>query len=125
MALIDDQLRTLQDTYSSAICLPLPDGSSLVTVPEVKLPSGWSSPQATVKFLLPVGFPHAQPDCFWIEPHIRLASGAMPQRSNVQVIPGTTDNWVWFSWHATKWRANDDTISTYMKIIEARLREAR
>jgi hypothetical protein len=125
MSVIDDQLKELQKEFPLAGITPLPDGSHVVAVPGVKLPSGWSQPQTTVKFLTLANYPNSVPDCFWVEPHIKLANGAPPQNTNLQVIPGTGDNWLWFSWHANRWNPNRDTLSTYLNVIAARLREPK
>jgi len=125
MSLLDDQLKFFQEEFPTASLTPLQDGSHVVTVPGVKLPVGWSQPQTTVKFLLLANYPHSVPDCFWVEPHIRLANGALPQNSNTQAIPGTNETWLWFSWHASRWNPNRDTLSTYMNVIAVRLREAK
>lgn len=125
MSLLDEQLKILQEEFPEATITRLQDGSHVVMVPGVKLQNGWSHPHTTVKFLVLANYPHSAPDCFWVEPHIRLANGSVPKNSNPQIIPGTAENWLWFSWHTSRWSPNRDTLSTYMKVIEARLRDGQ
>jgi hypothetical protein len=125
MSLLDDQLRVLQEEFADANIKQLPDGSHVVTVPGVDLPQGWLLSQTTVKFHLAPSYPHGRPDCFWAEPALRLKNGAQPQNTNIQAIPGTSEAWLWFSWHASHWNPNRDTLTTYMNIIRERLRRVQ
>jgi hypothetical protein len=101
---------------------PLADGSTLVTA-VVPLPPGWNQTQATVQFLLPVAFPSAQPDCFYAEPQLRLANGAMPANAGLQPLEG--EQRLWFSWHLAAWSPATDTVETYLRFVERRLRDVR
>jgi hypothetical protein len=100
-------------------------GPSVVSVPGVRLPPGWSQEQVTVHFLVPVGYPHANPDCFNVDEGLRLVSGAMPQSAQHQPMP-VVGNTLWFSWHLQKpWKPGRDTLLTWMGVITARLADAR
>src|SRR3989338_331947 len=125
MSLLDDQLHVLQEKYVGASMQPLPDGSHVLTIPNVKLPDGWSAPQTTVKFHIAPGYPHGALDCFWVEPTLRLKNGAQPQNTNITRIPGTGEPWLWFSWHKSHWNANRDTLTTYMNVIYERFKKAQ
>jgi len=125
MNLIDEQLKILQEEFEGANLTLLPGGSQLVMVPHVKLPDGWSQKEITVKFVILANYPHSAPDCFWTDQNLKLKNGTLPKNTNPQVIPGTSYNELWFSWHAGRWSPNRDTLLTYMKVIEARLREAQ
>ncbi len=125
MSLVDEQFRLAESEYGGAHLTSRPDGTYVVEIPNLPLPPGWSKSRTSVKFIVPVGFPHAVPDCFWTDQDLRLASNADPQASNIQPLPGTSEVHRWFSWHANKWAPNRDSLMTYIKIIEARLREAR
>lgn len=122
MGLLDEQLSVLQIEYAGAEKHPLPDGSHVITVPGISLPEGWSTSNTTAKFLVLAAYPHAKPDCFWVDPSLRLKSGAQPQNTNTQQIPGTSHTWLWFSWHATQWNPNRDTLTTYVNVIRERLK---
>jgi hypothetical protein len=100
----------------------LADGSTIITVP-VALPAGWNQQIATVQFVLPVAFPSAQPDCFYANAGLRLADGSMPVNSGFQPLDG--QQLLWFSWHLATWSPATDTIETYLRFIERRLRDAR
>ena len=127
MDIVDQQFADLRKVYPKAQLERISNGSALIEIPEFELPPGWNVPQGTVVFLLPPGYPSAQPDCFWLEPlPIRLTGGATPQASNdANPIPGVGQRGTWFSWHLQAWHANSDTILTYVNVIKQRLFPAR
>jgi hypothetical protein len=98
----------------------LADGTAIVTA-VVTLPPGWNQQSATVQVVLPVAFPSAQPDCFYVEPSLRLADGSMPANSGIQALDG--QELLWFSWHLTTWSPACDTIHSYLRFVESRLRD--
>lgn len=100
----------------------LTDGSAIATA-ELALPAGWNRTHARVRFVLPVAFPAAQPDCFFADLDLRLANGAMPQNSGVQQLEG--ENLLWFSWHLSTWSPSADNTNTYLRFVERRLRDVR
>jgi hypothetical protein len=125
MPIADQQFALLQQYFAEAVMRPLPSSGQLITVPKVQLPSGWSQPATTVYFIAPVGYPLAKPDCFWADPNLRLSNGSMPQAANITPIPEVGQGQLWFSWHANQWNPNRDNLLTYMRVIEARLKQAR
>lgn len=125
MSLLQRQFEILRDKYSNAQIETLPSGASLITIPAMKLPDGWSHKETTVKFIAPTGYPFAQPDCFWIDNEVRLENGAMPQASNITPIPETNVNHLWFSWHVSNWDANRDNLLGYLGVIMNRFKEAK
>ncbi|MDQ7995274.1 MAG: E2/UBC family protein [Luteibacter sp.] len=100
------------------------DGSHLVMLPSVALPPGWSQPSTHVRFVVPVGYPYAAPDCFWADQSLRLATGMLPQNSaNGNPSPGQPDPaTLWFSWHlnATLWTPGASDLMTYVRVIKKR-----
>src|SRR5690242_20089017 len=100
MSIVDEQLKALQLEWPAASAQRLPNGTVLITVPEVPLPTGWTKERSTVRFLAPVGYPHAKPDCFWADVDLRRANGALPQAANEnQEIPESGgQRGLWFSW---------------------------
>lgn len=98
----------------------VPDGTTIVTS-LVALPPGWNQRSATVQFVLPIAFPAAQPDCFYTEPSLRLANGSMPANSGIQLLDGQQR--LWFSWHLTAWSPARNTVDTYLRFVERRLRD--
>lgn len=108
----------------------LPNGSYLITVPDVDIGAGWNRNTANVIFVAPPGYPAAPPDCFWVTPaEFRLQGGATPQASNdSNPIPGDTNpgrRTTWFSWHLQGWDPNRDSLQTFFKVIMNRLKPAR
>ena len=102
----------------------LPSGAALITVTDITIPPGWNIDVATIRFIVPVGYPSAQPDCFWIQPTIQLSNGTVPKNSSMSQIPETTDTWLWFSWHLQpgQWKPNRDDLLTYFFIVMSRFK---
>lgn len=125
MNLIEEQLKQLLELHMKTAITALPDGSTLVAVPNVRIPPGWSLTEGTVAFAIPAGFPTARPDCFWTDSGLLLANGGQPANSNPQVPPGGTTMMRWFSWHLQTWDPNRDTVYTYLDFCVARFRDCR
>jgi hypothetical protein len=127
MSILDIQFADLkaQPNCAGADLQLLPDGSAVLTIPNFPLPAGWSKPTATIRFVAPVGYPHAKPDCFWADPDLRLQSNAMPQATNITPIPGTAISNLWFSWHTTHWDPNRDSLITYLNVVRQRLKDPK
>lgn len=118
---VEAQLDAVRAVFPEASAVARSDGTALVTVPGVPLPPGWNAPTTTIYFLAPAGYPMAQPDCFWADPTLRLAGGAMPQSSGLNSIPGETEPRLWFSWHLTGgWNPVRDTLLSYVRTIQGR-----
>jgi Prokaryotic E2 family E len=122
---LQEQFELLKSEYPEASLQQLPSGAALIIIPSVPLPKGWSLDKTTIKFLAPVGYPFARPDCFWAEQHLRLQNQSMPQNTGFNPIPEVGGNNLWFSWHLGQWNPNRDNLSTYVRAIEARLKELR
>lgn len=123
---IELQLAELRRVYGDqANVRQLPGGAYLVTIPPVKLAPGWNKAETSIRFIAPVGYPFAAPDCFWADPDLRLQGGGEPQASNGQAIPEVNEPGRWFSWHVQNWNPNQNNLVTYAKITEQRLREVR
>jgi len=118
----DLQLKQLQSQYTGSEIQTLPDGTQIVSIPDVKLPSGWNQASTTIRFLVPVGYPAGQPDCFWADATLRLANESLPLSSGVQPIPHLGVQHLWFSWHVTAWNPSRNSLLTYIRVIEDRLR---
>ena len=101
------------------------DGTMLVTLPDMPLPSGWSAKATRVRFVVPVGYPAAQPDCFWVDADLRLANGSLPSNSGAQSVPVAGTPALWFSWHLSAWRPSHDSLITYARFIARRFDDAR
>jgi Prokaryotic E2 family E len=127
VTILDQQLEELQKEFPLAETVLLPDGSSLIHIPNVPLaPSGWNKKVTSVYFIAPVGYPVAQPDCFWTDEDLRIASsgGAPPKNSAVQQPPFAGGPKLWFSWHVSSWIPNRDNLKSYLRIVQDRLARA-
>jgi hypothetical protein len=123
--ILERQLGDLGERFGAVEHRRLPSGTVLVTVPAVPL-VGWSATFTSVRFLVPAGYPYAALDCFWADPGLRLATGALPMNAAEQnPIPEDGGTGLWFSWHLQgPWDPNRDTLSSWMNTIIDRLRRA-
>src|SRR4051812_30181217 len=95
---LQEHADALKRLYPGSDVTPLSDGRAWVFVPKIDLPEGWSKESTPVYFLTPVGYPLAQPDCFYAEETLRLRSGGMPTNANMQPSPADSRQLLWFSW---------------------------
>src|SRR5487761_1688823 len=110
--LIDTQLAELKQRYPAARIDRTPDGQQLLVVPGIAPGPGWNMSQVTVRILLPTGFPHVKPDCFYTDAGLLLTTGAEPGSSAVQGVFG--DQLRWFSWHLQAWDATTGSLQKYV-----------
>ena len=120
--LVDQQVAAASSQRQGLAIHALSDGTRVVSY-EARLAAGWSKPLSQIRFVLPVPYPAAQPDCFFADSDLRLANGAMPVNTGMQPLNGVA--LVWFSWHLTAWSPQQDNLLTYIRFIESRLRDAR
>ncbi len=121
MTPLEQQFTLLQAHYPAATTRALPSGATAVIVPGVRLPGGWNRQDVDVKFVAPVGYPVARPDCFWVNPDLRLQNGNLPQAAQMQVLPETQEQHLWFSWHLQSWNPNADSLLSYFHMVMNRL----
>jgi hypothetical protein len=119
------QFERLVARYEGATMEELPSSAALVTIPNFRLPQGWSSDLTIVRFIVPVGYPGPFPDCFWATSGLRLADGRMPQNAaDPNPIPETPIQDLWFSWHILDgprhWNPNRDDLLTFVSLISRR-----
>ncbi len=127
MTILDEQLVELRRKFPRAEILGLPDGSSLISIPDLQLPPGsWNKTTTNVFFVAPVGYPIARPDCFWADEDLRLAAsaGTPPKGSAIQQPPFPGGPKLWFSWHPSAWTPNRDTLTRYLQVVRDRLERA-
>jgi hypothetical protein len=120
LGFLEDQLIELALLHPDASTLALPDGTTLITVPNIALPDGWNQTTTRVHFLLPIGYPMSRPDCFWADANLRLSSGMQPSASTVQTLPVSGEQALWFSWHLGLWNPMLDSIITYLRVVRER-----
>jgi hypothetical protein len=119
--IVEAQLVLLRKAYPSADVRSMQDGSFLLSISAIPLPSGWNRTQTSVWFVIPIGYPVAKPDCFWADQDLRLADGRQPMNTNIQAMPNQEMK-LWFSWHTQKWNPNADSLLTYIHVVEGRLK---
>jgi hypothetical protein len=122
VTVLDDQLDEAARQRSGLIADRMPDGMWMVGF-DAHLPPGWNRASTQVKFVLPLPYPAAQPDCFYADQDLRLARGAMPVNSGMQPLNNVP--MLWFSWHLSAWNPQRDDVFTYVRFIESRLSDAR
>ena len=99
-----------------------------VMVPDFPLPGGWNREQTKLLILIPLTYPHAAPDNFYVESGLRLSNGNTP--SNYSEGAGVPIGGAWgcFSWHPEIWRPSPsikdgDNLLSFIRSINIRLRE--
>lgn len=123
---VERHFESLRAVYPKATLAPNPDASFVVVVPGIALPQGWNRESVAIAFIAPAGYPVAAPDCFWTEPGLMLANGGSPQNTGANQLPGIPVGWLWFSWHPSRWEANQgDNLTTYVNMIRRRFEELR
>jgi hypothetical protein len=125
MNLVEQQFERLRQYYIEATITRRSDGTYLVSIPGIPLPVGWTKSATTIHFIVPVGYPMAQPDCFWSDFDLRLSNGQLPQNTNVMPLPLSSEPYLWFSWHLSAWHPNSDNLLTYINVIRRRLQDSR
>ena len=119
---LQEEIEALRLRFPGLATTKLPSGATLVQIPEMPLPNGWSKTKSNILFVAPQGYPFAAPDCFWADQDLRLANNGMPQNTQITPIPETSDMRVWFSWHmAHPWNPNRDSLTTWVSVILQRL----
>jgi hypothetical protein len=105
----------------------LASGAALVTIPNFILPKGWNRVETTIRFLALANYPFANPDCFWADENLRLASGGEPENSASNAVPETRlGNLRWFSWHVqNNWNPSRDTLLSWIACIAGRFRNVK
>lgn len=119
---LDNQMATVIEAYPGAAIEEAGDGTHIVSA-QLPLRTGWNATCTRIRFLVPIPFPAAQPDCFYADGELRLANGAMPTNSGLQPLAG--EQLLWFSWHVASWNPARDSLLGYVRFIAERLRRAQ
>lgn len=125
MTPFEQHLKDLRTVAKKVSATKLNSGAQLITIPDFEMPPGWNQKVTTILFVAPPGYPAAQPDCFWVKPGpIRLENGGTPQGTNdsnpIPEVEGPCGTW--FSWHLQHWNPNRDSLVSYFKVVEQRLK---
>jgi Prokaryotic E2 family E len=102
-----------------------PDANQIrVVIDGYPLPKGWSKNETRLLLLTDVSYPNSRLDMFWVDADLRLKDGRIPEASNaVDSHLGT--EWRRVSWHVKKWNPAVDDIISFLRTIDARLRQLR
>lgn len=120
-SLIVTQFQTVKEKWPGAKIALIGDGSHLVTVP-LPLIDGWNKKKVTARFVVPVGFPCARPEHFWVdEVGLRRVDGAPPQWTQLYPCPLQSEPLLFFLYRVSAWSPNGDTLYTYVNVIRQRL----
>jgi Prokaryotic E2 family E len=123
MDLLTEQLAEVQRRQPNARFETTAEGHRVLVVPEIPLGKGWNREDAIIQIIVPAGYPHVHPDCFYTDADLRLAPGTDPTNSSLQAVFGA--QYRWFSWHLGGWNPTKGTLDQYVRFCERRLREAR
>jgi hypothetical protein len=92
-------------------------GFTMVQIQDYPLGEGLSPDTVTILLRLPAGFPDVYPDMFWVDPPVRLASGATIRGTEVTETH-LDRQWQRWSRHVIgNWRPGIDNLSTYLAYI--------
>ena len=101
-------------------CIPQPQGWTFLVISNFILPKGYSQDRTQLLVKLPPGFPDAAPDMFWVNPHLNMQSGGIPQGTSMESLLG--QQWQRFSWHLKPgaWRPGVSTLRDFMRCVRSR-----
>lgn len=123
--IIGEHFERFRQAHPGAEMSEVPGVSAVrIEVPDVPLSDEWNRKSTRIRFLVPLAYPSAPPDCFWADAGVALKGDVEPKGANHQPIPGTTESLRWFSWHVQQWNPNAHTISSFFQVILDRLRTA-
>ncbi len=125
MAILEDQFGQLKIAFPEAQIQPKLDGSAIIRLPGIALPSGWNLAATDVVFVAPVGYPVAKPDTFWADERLRLAGGGMPLNTSLNANYGGPQQMLWFSFHPNVWNPQRDNLLTYAQLIRRRFADPK
>ncbi len=95
------------------------DGLIYVIVKDYPLPIGYNKQYTRLLLKIPLSYPNGNPDMFWVDPDLRLASGASQANATIENVLG--EPWLRFSWHPQKWNPVQDNLNTFMEFVNRRL----
>jgi len=124
---IEQGIELLRSKWSQSNVESSKYGGYLIIIPSILLPKSYRQTICTVLFVAPPGFPASCPDHFFTDIRINLIDGSYPMNT---VVEGNFPNniwpaWgksMWWSWHLQHWNPNHDSLYSYMRVIEQRLK---
>lgn len=99
-----------------------PDGQGYAVVLKgYSLPTGYTVEKTDLLVRIPQGYPHANPDMFWVETGVLLEGGKIPEKAE-HLENHVGRRWRRFSWHINKyWHPGKDSLSSYLDFVHVRL----
>jgi hypothetical protein len=114
----------LAEKFPGATLTDLKNGTFLCSVPKFRLPKGWNKKSASACFIVPNGYPCAQPAHFFTDADVMLKGDYAPRNTDLRYrqegAPGGMRFW---SWKPSIWSPNRDTLITYANFIKSRFYE--
>jgi hypothetical protein len=98
-------------------------GLIAVVIKRWPLPSGYEPTEVDLLLRLPPGFPDIQPDMYWCDPPVRVATtGAYPQGAEL-FEQHLGRQWQRFSRHLPPgaWQPGRDSLESYLALIRTQL----
>jgi hypothetical protein len=96
------------------------DGSQWVMVHDFHTHDGYNHPKVSIAVRLETGYPHAQLDMVYVNPHLFYKDGqTVPQTQATQILDGK--EWQRWSRHRTSenpWQPGEDSLETHIYLIE-------
>lgn len=97
-----------------------------IVIRAYRLPPGYDRSETDLLLRLSPGYPDAQPDMFWCDPPVRIAStGGFPQAADLtETYLGR--QWQRFSRHLNPgaWHPGTDTLASYLSLIGLELQRS-
>jgi len=95
------------------------DGLIYIIFKDFPLPVGYNKQHTRLLLKVPLSYPNGNPDMFWVDSDLRLASGENQASANIETVLG--ESWLRFSWHPQKWNPALDNLDTFMEFVNRRL----
>ena len=95
------------------------DGLIYIIIKNYSLPAGYNRQCTRLLLKIPLSYPNGNPDMFWVDPDLHLASGASQANSNIENVLG--EPWLRFSWHPQGWNPVMDNLNTFLEFVNRRL----
>jgi len=101
------------------------DGFVHLVIRNFPFPAPYTPNASDLLLRLPPNFPSAKPDMFWTFPHVRLGTGAYPDRADQFDVQYQGRQWQRWSRHfpADHWRPGTDNLKTYLGTIRRELQK--
>jgi hypothetical protein len=118
-------LAHLKERHPGTETIELQNGDLWVAL-DIPIPTGWGVPRVKLWFVVPHGYPATPPDCFWVEPQLKVNNGVPQNSQHDYAMPDLGRSSHWFSWHINdQWDGNRDTLMTWLTSCRKRLDQVK